>query len=175
VLAVLAAALLTFLGWGLFGLLIGLAEGVTGKSQAWKGMLGGLIGAATLLVVNWLLVRWTYHHPSVERLVEGTPTVLIEDGALDQRHLARELVTVDELRSAAHHQGLLSLEDVERAVLESDGTLTFVPRPDATRVRRHAEILGRLDALQADIAALRSSPPAAAGIPAAGRESPPEP
>ena len=32
------------LGWGLFGLLIGLAEGVVGKSQAWKGMLGGLIG-----------------------------------------------------------------------------------------------------------------------------------
>lgn len=34
------------LGWGVFGLLIGLAEGVVGKSQAWKGMLGGLIGGA---------------------------------------------------------------------------------------------------------------------------------
>ena len=32
------------LGWGIFGLLIGLAEGITGRSQAWKGMLGGLIG-----------------------------------------------------------------------------------------------------------------------------------
>jgi hypothetical protein len=34
------------LGWGVFGLLLGLAEGVVGKSQAWKGMLGGLIGGA---------------------------------------------------------------------------------------------------------------------------------
>jgi hypothetical protein len=34
------------LGWAVFGLLIGLAEGVVGKSQAWKGMLGGLIGGA---------------------------------------------------------------------------------------------------------------------------------
>ncbi len=34
------------LGWGIFGLLIGLAEGVVGKSQVWKGMLGGLIGGA---------------------------------------------------------------------------------------------------------------------------------
>jgi hypothetical protein len=34
------------LGWGVFGLLIGLAEGVVGKSQIWKGMLGGLIGGA---------------------------------------------------------------------------------------------------------------------------------
>lgn len=34
------------LGWSIFGLLIGLAEGVSGKKQAWKGMLGGLIGGA---------------------------------------------------------------------------------------------------------------------------------
>jgi hypothetical protein len=34
------------LGWAVFGLLLGLAEGVVGKSQAWKGMLGGLIGGA---------------------------------------------------------------------------------------------------------------------------------
>ncbi len=34
------------LGWGIFGLLIGLAEGMVGKSQVWKGMLGGLIGGA---------------------------------------------------------------------------------------------------------------------------------
>jgi len=34
------------IGWGLFGLLIGLAEGVVGKSQVWKGMLGGLLGGA---------------------------------------------------------------------------------------------------------------------------------
>lgn len=34
------------LGWGVFGMLIGLAEGVVGKSQMWKGMLGGLIGGA---------------------------------------------------------------------------------------------------------------------------------
>lgn len=47
------------LGWGIFGLLLGLAEGVVGKSQAWKGMLGGLIGGAVggaLLesAPNWL-------------------------------------------------------------------------------------------------------------------------
>jgi len=34
------------LGWGIFGLLIGLAEGVVGKKQAWKGMLGGLVGGS---------------------------------------------------------------------------------------------------------------------------------
>ena len=47
------------LGWGVFGLLIGLAEGMVGRTQAWKGMLGGFIGGAlggVLLesVHNWL-------------------------------------------------------------------------------------------------------------------------
>ncbi|MEY2819060.1 MAG: hypothetical protein RL275_2523 [Chloroflexota bacterium] len=47
------------LGWGVFGLLIGLAEGIVGKNQAWKGMLGGFIGGALGGVLlesarNWL-------------------------------------------------------------------------------------------------------------------------
>lgn len=47
------------LGWSVFGLLLGLAEGVVGKSQAWKGMLGGLLGGALGGVLlesapNWL-------------------------------------------------------------------------------------------------------------------------
>ncbi len=48
------------LGWGLFGLLLGLAQGVTGKSQAWKGMLGGLIGGVfggVLLDLTRLLLK----------------------------------------------------------------------------------------------------------------------
>lgn len=47
------------LGWGLFGLLIGLAEGIVGKSQVWKGMLGGFLGGALGGILleaahNWL-------------------------------------------------------------------------------------------------------------------------
>jgi uncharacterized membrane protein YcaP (DUF421 family) len=105
--------------------------------------------------VNWLVVRWTFHHPRAERLVEGTPTVLIDRGIVKSEALERELVTMDELRTAAHRNGLLSLDDAERVVLETGGTLTFVPKTETTRVRRHEEILARLDAIQAQLAALR--------------------
>ncbi len=120
-----------------------------------NSLLGGLVGAATLLLVNWLVVRWSFKHPAVERLVEGTPSVLIEDGAPNQARLAREMVTLDELSIAARRQGLLTLEDVDQAVLESDGALTFVPKAATTQVRRHEEILSRLEALQGDVATLR--------------------
>jgi uncharacterized membrane protein YcaP (DUF421 family) len=120
-----------------------------------NSLLGGLLGAATLLVVNWLVVRWTFNHPRAERLVEGTPTVLIDRGIVKSEALERELVTMDELRTAAHRNGLLSLDDAERVVLETGGTLTFVPKTATTRVRRHEEIVARLDAIQAQLALLR--------------------
>jgi uncharacterized membrane protein YcaP (DUF421 family) len=121
-----------------------------------NSLLGGLLGAATLLVVNWLVVRWTFNHPRVERLVEGTPTLLVDRGVVNAEALARELVTADELRTAARRHGLLSLDDAERVVLETGGTLTFVPKAETTRVRRHEEILARLDAIQAQLAALQA-------------------
>jgi hypothetical protein len=48
------------LGWGLFGLMIGVAEGIFGGSQLWKGMLGGLLGGAiggSLLETSRLLMK----------------------------------------------------------------------------------------------------------------------
>jgi uncharacterized membrane protein YcaP (DUF421 family) len=120
-----------------------------------NSVLGGLIGASTLLVVNYLVVRWTFTHPKVERLVEGTPTVLIADGVLDEQALTRELVTREELASAARKQNFLSLDDVDRAVLEPGGTLTFVPRTETTRVRRHDELITKLDTIHKLVEQLR--------------------
>lgn len=120
-----------------------------------NSLVGGILGATTLLVVNWLVVRWTYRHPRLERVIEGSPTVLIEDGVVDQAALAREFVTMNELSSAARRQGYLSVDDVDRAVLEPGGALTFVPKTDTTRARRHDEIVTKLDALERGLAALR--------------------
>jgi uncharacterized membrane protein YcaP (DUF421 family) len=121
-----------------------------------NSLLGGLVGAATLLLANWLVVRWTFNHPRVERLIEGMPTVLVDRGVVNHAALAKELVTLDELQTAARRHGLLSLDDAERVVLETGGPITFVPKAETTRVRRHEEILARLDAIQTQVAALRS-------------------
>ena len=45
-------ALARVLGWSLFGLMIGLAEGVTGRTQSWKGALGGALGGALLVAAQ---------------------------------------------------------------------------------------------------------------------------
>ena len=113
-----------------------------------NSVAGGLIGASTLLIVNALVVRWTYRHPAMERLVEGSAVALIEDGVVRSDRLEKELVTLDELTTAAHRHGLVSLDDVDRAVLDPGGTLSFSPKRETTQVRRHDELVARLQAMQ---------------------------
>src|SRR5437868_7228402 len=43
---------------------------------------GGMVGAATLLFVNWIVIRYLYGHERLERLIEGDPDVLVENGEI---------------------------------------------------------------------------------------------
>jgi uncharacterized membrane protein YcaP (DUF421 family) len=118
---------------------------------------GGVIGASTLLAINYLVVRVLYSHQRLEQIIEGGSDVLIEDGKVLHRHLEKELLTLAELETAAHRQGFRSLDDVERAVLENGGTISFfakTPMPDDIR---HGELVKRLDQIAAQLTSLRDS------------------
>jgi len=98
-----------------------------------NSVTGGIIGASTLLAVNYLVVRFLYRHVSLDRFVEGDATVLIDDCCVLEDKLQKELLTRHELEAAAHRQGFAGLDEVERCVLEPGGTLSFVarkPEPD---------------------------------------------
>ncbi len=124
-----------------------------------NSVLGGIIGAATLLAVNYFVVRFVYEHQLLGRLVEGDPDVLIDKGRIRISRLKRELITLPELGSAAHRQGFGSLEEVERAVLEPGGTISFIGKKPAPEAVRHREVLRRLDLIASELAALRTAPP----------------
>jgi len=121
---------------------------------------GGLLGATTLLVLNYLLVRMLYGHQKIERLVEGTEDVLIEKGKLIPARLREDLITLPELETAAHRQGFASLDNVERAVLEPGGTLAFIGKKPAPEEARHSELLDRLEQIAQELGRLRAHPPA---------------
>jgi uncharacterized membrane protein YcaP (DUF421 family) len=116
---------------------------------------GGLIGAMTLLVVNYLANRVLYAHPALERAIEGDPTELIHDGQVDEEALKRELITLPELKAAAHRQGFDSLAEVARAVLEPSGTISFFAKKPTPEELRQAELTARLDAILAEVRQLR--------------------
>jgi len=128
-----------------------------------KSVTGGLIGAASLLAVNYFVVRFLYDHRKIDQLVEGRADVLIENGKIHEHKLKRELITKAELAAAARKQGFDSLSEVQQCVLEPGGTLSFTARKPATEDIRHQELLKKFDALSEELARLRKmQPPATA-------------
>ncbi len=126
-----------------------------------NSVLGGIVGATSLLVTNYLVVRFLYDHRKLDQLVEGKSDVLVEGGKVRTRNLKRELITVAQLEAAARKQGFESLAEVEQCVLEPSGTLTFVGKKPASEELRHQELLGKLEHLTQEIALLRGSQPPA--------------
>jgi uncharacterized membrane protein YcaP (DUF421 family) len=121
-----------------------------------NSVTGGIVGAITLLTVNYIVVRFLYSHETLDRLVEGAPELLVENGCIVHDRLKKELITVTELEEAAHKQGFASLDLVDRAVLEAGGSISFLGKQPQPEEIRYQELLQRLDTISRDLAALRS-------------------
>ncbi|MGA2427930.1 MAG: YetF domain-containing protein [Candidatus Acidiferrum sp.] len=122
---------------------------------------GGIIGATSLLAVNYLVVRFLYKHRRLDQLVEGKADVLIENGKVRTEYLKKELITMQQLSAAARKQGFDDLSDVRQCVLEPGGTLTFIgKKPDAEDVR-HQELLKRFEIVTEELTRLRKAQPPA--------------
>jgi uncharacterized membrane protein YcaP (DUF421 family) len=120
---------------------------------------GGLIGAATLLGVNAVLVRMFYRGPTRALRGEASGAVcLIYQGAPQTDRMAHLHINIDELTAKAHERGFETLNEVETATLYPNGTLYFESRHGASETSRHSEILRRLQALQDQVATLAPRP-----------------
>jgi uncharacterized membrane protein YcaP (DUF421 family) len=114
-----------------------------------NSLLGGILGGAVLLGINYWVVRFLYSHPILDRWVEGDPTMLIRNGRVIEHRLRREVITRAELEQAARKQGIESLEGVKSCRLETGGALTFTATEPTREDERQNTILRRLDAIDA--------------------------
>jgi uncharacterized membrane protein YcaP (DUF421 family) len=120
---------------------------------------GGILGASSLLAVNYLTVRFLYKHKKLDQIVEGKADVLIENGKLRPEHLKKELITTAQLEAAARKQGFASLDEVDQCILEPGGTLSFIGKKPDADVVRHKEVLDHIDRLKDELALLRTNRP----------------
>ena len=126
-----------------------------------NSVTGGILGAGTLLFVNFLVVRFLFRHERLDRLVEGSATILIENGKILKDQMAKEVLSLAELEAAAHKQGFDNLSEVESAKLDPSGTISFIGKKPAPEEARHRELLERLDRLAREVVKLRlaAAPP----------------
>jgi len=122
-----------------------------------NSVTGGVIGAMTLLIVNYLVVRFLYNHERLDRIIEGEPEVLIDCGVVQTEALKKELITRGELEAAAHKQGFASIEEIDRAILDPGGTISFFARRPSPEAARHDAVMARLDEMAAQLAALKAA------------------
>jgi uncharacterized membrane protein YcaP (DUF421 family) len=121
-----------------------------------NSVTGGVIGAATLLLVNYLVVRFLYNHRKLDEVVEGKADQLIYRGRLVKAVMERELITVAELEAAARKQGIAALADVETATLEPGGAISFITHSPLPEEKRHREMMHRIEELSHEVKLLRA-------------------
>lgn len=90
-----------------------------------KSLVGGLVSAATLIVVAQLVGFVTWRFKAAERAIEGVPRILVRHGQVNDKVMGEEQVTRAELMEALRREGHSSLAEVRFAILENDGSITF--------------------------------------------------
>jgi uncharacterized membrane protein YcaP (DUF421 family) len=123
-----------------------------------NSVTGGVIGAFSLLAINWLVVRVLFRSQRLTHALEGRSAVLILNGQLDRRAMEHESLTQEELLSVIHKQGFEDFDQVRKCELEPNGTFYVEAFDPSIADKRHGELVARLDALSREVAALRPQP-----------------
>lgn len=121
-----------------------------------NSVLGGIIGALTLLAINWLLMWVLYRAPRVNTALEGSPTTLIRNGMVDVAAVRHEAMTHEELISVLNRNGFNDPAEVEICILEPNGTFYVKGKQPSTDQMERAELLATLNGLRDQVVALRN-------------------
>jgi uncharacterized membrane protein YcaP (DUF421 family) len=95
-----------------------------------NSVAGGILGAAVILIVNFIIAEIAVRSRRAERILEPEPTVLIVNGKIIEKNLRKELISSADLHSALRKDGIISSEDVKLAVLEPNGAISIVKKAE---------------------------------------------
>ena len=100
-------------------------QGVTQNDMSITGIV---LAAGTLAILTVIVSYGSFRFPRLRPILEGEPVIVLQNGEPIRRNLDRNRITVDEIRAAARLEGIARLEDVEWAVLETGGQISFVEK-----------------------------------------------
>jgi len=92
----------------------------------------GMILAITLVAVNWITGFITFKFKKAERLIEGSPQILIHNGKVYEKALADSQLTRHELMAAIRGEGYSDLTEVRSVILENDGSISVIPNHNSS-------------------------------------------
>lgn len=96
-----------------------------------NSLIGGLISAATLVTINYLLDYATTASNRLDRLIGGRPQILIRNGRLRTENLAAVNLSRRDINAALRKAGCIRIDEVRLAMLETNGAISVVLRKAA--------------------------------------------
>jgi uncharacterized membrane protein YcaP (DUF421 family) len=97
-------------------------------SGEYKTVTEGAILVGTIIAWNVIIDWLNYHVPALQGWLEAPPLLLVDNGRILYRNLRQEYVTEDELKSKLREQGVDDVQQVAKAHMESDGTVSVIKR-----------------------------------------------
>jgi len=91
-------------------------------------LTGGLIGATTIFLLNFVVVQIAYRSKKARRVLEAQPTLLVHRGRILEKNLAHELMTHDDLMVALRENGIDDPKKVNAAILEENGRVSVITK-----------------------------------------------
>jgi uncharacterized membrane protein YcaP (DUF421 family) len=102
-------------------------QGVTQSDYSFTGLM---LAAGTIAIMQTSVSWIGYRSPERAGLVlEGEPIVIVQDGKCLERNTKRERIREEEVLEAARKNGIGSLDEVDWAILETSGEMTFIKKP----------------------------------------------
>ena len=99
-----------------------------GLTQDDYSVTGAVIAVGTIAGLQ-VLTSWSaFRFPWLRRVLDGHPIVLVEDGKVIEKNLRRERLTVEDLAEQARANQVTSIKDVQWAIFEPSGTISFIPK-----------------------------------------------
>ncbi len=89
-------------------------------------LVGGLVAAAALFAVNFVLKNLIYRFPGFGKLLQGEPIMLVYNGKLNAENMKRARLSMGELMEAVREHGVAGIREVNLAVLEVDGNISVL-------------------------------------------------
>jgi uncharacterized membrane protein YcaP (DUF421 family) len=91
-----------------------------------SSLLGGLVAALVLFLINFILKKIRYNFKSFTDIIQDKPEILIHDGKIDFKALAKLEITSDELDEVIREHGIENFKEVKLAMMEIDGNISVI-------------------------------------------------
>ena len=118
---------------------------------------GGVVGALTLLALNYCVSFLKFKNKKVEAWIEGKPVTIVSHGKMDKKALRRELLTKEDLDILAHREGFENADDIEKCILDPNGSFLVDGKDEVKDGKFKKDVLDKIDELSKQIVGLQKA------------------